>query len=175
MKIFSLLLISGILISFSACKKGDTGPEGPAGPAGPAGPVGPVGPQGIVGNANVTQYTFAGVNFATAVANLAVPTTADSTNRSAWFVYLVRSSGNVYPLPGFGVNGSSDYRVYWSHFNSNANFTITRVSGPGEDYSAIKIIRIYANSVVPLSSVRNSSKVNFSDYRAVCEYYGLPF
>src|SRR5688500_18522102 len=123
----SRLTATVAIILFAAimsCKKGDTGPEGPAGPAGPAGPQGPI---GIAGNANATQYTFGLHNFATTPTIIRqVTTTADTMNRSAWFVYLVRSSGSVYPIPGFGLNGSSEYRVYWSYGGGKANFTIAK-------------------------------------------------
>lgn len=170
--ITTLLIVSSVLI-FS-CKKGDTGPEGPAGPAGPAGPQGPI---GVAGNANVTQYTFAAHNFATtAIAGLAVTTTADTMNRSAWFVYLVRSSGNVYPIPGFGVNGSSEYRVYWSHFSGKVNFTVTKGSGAGEDYSSIRVIRMYANTVLPGGRYMGlPAGLDPRDYYAMCNYYHLPY
>lgn len=171
MKNVSFVLITfGILLLAVCCKKGDAGPEGPQGPAGPQGP------QGIAGNANVTQYTFGTHNFATNLtASLQVTTTADTMNRSAWFVYLVRSSGNVYPLPGFGVNGTSDYRLYWSHASGKVNFVITKVSGAGEDYTNIRIIRIYANTAVPGGRVADQlPPIDFRDYYAVAKYYNLP-
>lgn len=168
-----------IVLAIISCKKGDQGPAGPAGNTGPAGAIGAQGPQGVAGNANVTQYTFAGQNFATAAAtNLQVTTTADTMNRSAWFVYLVRASGNVYPIPGFGVNGSSDYRLYWSFyiFTSKVNFSVTKVSGPGEEYSSIRIIRIYANTVTTGGRMATQlPDIDFKDYYAVCKYYNLPY
>lgn len=165
------MLFSFILVS---CKKGDVGPEGPQGPAGPQGIQGPT---GAAGNANVTQYSFGTHNFATtASAFLGVTTTADSANRSAWLVYLVRSSGNVYPIPGFGLNGASEYRVFWSYSSGKVNFSISRVTGTGEEYTSIRIIRIYANQLgrgVQLSYWPEDLDVN--DYYAVCRYYGIPY
>jgi hypothetical protein len=172
MKIVHLVATLVVLsvIAF-ACKKGDTGPAGPAGPAGPQGPI------GIAGNANVTQYTFGLHNFATtATTILQVTTTADTTNRSAWFVYLIRSGGNVYPIPGFGLNGSSDYRVFWSYAGGKANFTIARASGVGEEYANIRIIRMYANTILPGGRLVNpSSGPDPRDYYAMCNYYNLPY
>ncbi|WP_207514896.1 hypothetical protein [Longitalea luteola] len=172
---FACSSLVAVLLIFSACKKGDEGPAGPAGPAGPQGPAGAQGPQGIAGNANVTQYTYGAHNFATsAIAALTVTTTADTMNRSAWFVYLVRSSGNIYPIPGFGLNGTSDYRVYWSHFSNKANFTISKVSGAGEEYTNIRIIRIYANTATAGGRI-GLPAIDFTDYYAVCKYYNLPY
>lgn len=160
-----------IVLAIISCKKGDRGPAGNTGPAGDQGP------QGVAGNANVTQYTFAGQNFiTTASASLPVTTTEDTMSRSAWFVYLVRASGNVYPLPGFGVNGSSEYRLHWFFNSGKVNFTITRVSGTGEDYSGIKIIRIYANTVATGGRMAPQlPDIDLSDYYAVCRYYDLPY
>lgn len=164
------LAVSAVLMMAVCCKKGDTGP------AGPEGPQGPQGPQGIVGNANVTQYTFGTQNFAiNPSASLQVTTTADTMNRSAWFVYLVRASGNVYPIPGFGVNGTSDYRVYWSHASGKANFAVSKFSGAGEEYSNIRIIRIYANTTTAGGRGTNQlPPIDFRDYEAVRRYYNLP-
>ena len=151
-----------LLLVFASCKIGDTGPEGPP---------------GISGNANVTQYTFGAHNFAISASTfLGVTTSADTMNQSAWYVYLVRSSGNVYPIPGFGLNGSSEYRVFWSHSSGKATFSISKVNGPGEEYASIRIIRVYANS--NLTGGRMATDPNAPDprdYYAMCRYYGLPY
>lgn len=151
-----------LLTAFISCKKGDTGPEGPA---------------GVAGNANVTQYTFPAHNFATAAsAFLDVTTTADTMNQSAWFVYLVRSGGNVYPIPGFGLNGTSEYRLFWAHNTIKVNFSVSRISGPGEEYASIRIIRIYATNNVSGGRVAvDPDAPDPNDYYAMCRYYGLPY
>jgi hypothetical protein len=172
-RFLSIIVFFSIVI-FS-CKKGDVGPAGPAGPQGPQGPQGPV---GVAGNANATQYTFGTTNFATTpTVVLQVTTTADTMNRSAWFVYLIRSGGNVYPIPGFGLNGTSDYRVYWSYAGGKANFTITRVSGAGEEYATIRVIRIYVNTLMTGGRFANPylPEIDFTDYYAVRNYYGFPY
>ena len=177
MKQFKMLAAIVLFLVAASCKKGDTGPEGPAGPQGPQGQQGVQGPQGIAGNANVTQYTYGAHNFVTlSSATLQVTTTADTMNRSSWHVYLVRASGNVYPIPGFGLNGSSDYRLYWAHAGSKVSFVINRVSGPGEEYAAMRIIRIYASQTKPGGRAENPlPDIDFSDYYAVCRYYRLPY
>lgn len=169
--IFSGVILIVALLAITSCKKGDTGPQGADGPAGPAGPMGP---QGIAGNANAMQYTFGAFNYYGALSNqLKVPTTADTANRSAWFIYMVRAGGNVYSIPGWGVNGSTEYRTFWETGATAVDFTINTKQGPGEEYTSTRIIRIYATGTV--NAGRNSSlpDIDFNDYAAVCRYYGL--
>lgn len=173
----NILLLACLFLLMASCKKGDEGPEGPEGPAGPAGPIGPIGIQGAPGNANVIQYNYPGYNFTSAgfsSVNLQVTTTADSMNRSAWNIYLVRASGNTYPIPGWGLSGDSQYRVLIYHSGGKANFTITKHSGPGEDYANIRIIRIYANSSIPGGRTAYPD-LDFRNYEAVCKYFGFTF
>ena len=153
-----------------ACKKGDTGPAGAQGPQGPV---------GIAGNANVTEYTFGATNLSTLVTTpFTITTTEDSMSRSAWFIYLAHSSGLVYPVPGFGYNGVSEYRAYWgfgSPTPGKMNLSINRVSGAGEQYSAIKVIRIYANTILPGGKGGGGlPDIDFNNYHTVCDYYKLP-
>jgi hypothetical protein len=159
-------LIGCLFLGLISCKKGD---DGLAGPPGRPGPVGPIGAEGAVGNANVIQYNFNGYNFTSAgfsSINLQVTTTADTMNRSAWNVYLVRASGNVYPVPGWGLSGDSEYRVLIYYSGGKANITITKDRGPGEDYANIRVIRIYANTVVPGERPKPSPGVDPGDYEA---------
>ena len=170
-------MLFSLFISLPSCKKGDAGPAGPAGPAGAQGPAGPQGPIGIAGNANVTQYTFPGNDFsATASETLQIATTADTVSRSVFYVYLFRSqNGLTYPIPGYAYGGFSDYRTYWS-FTSKANIFINKVSGPGEDYASIRVIRIYASNVMNgAKSLEPQPEIDFKDYYAVCKYYNLPY
>jgi hypothetical protein len=182
--IFMLALVSA---TFALCKKEDpgTGPAGPAGAdgqkgdrgaTGATGPQGVPGLQGVAGNANVTQYTYGVHDFSGSNATPKVATTEDSMNRSAWFVYLVApKTGNVYQIPGYGIGASSDYRIYFNFLNNKVNFSISRVSGPGEEYS-IRIIRIYANSVTAGGRIAHIfPDIDFNNYQAVCEYYHLPY
>ena len=169
-----LFLSFSLLLSISSCKKGDAGPAGPPGPQGPAGVQGPI---GIAGNANVTQYTFPGNDFSTNVSlNLGVTTSADTMNRSVFYIYLVRSTGLIYPIPGYGSSGASDYRAWWSFSTTKATITISKVSGPGEEYASIKVIRLYANNVLAGAKwLEPQPEIDFRDYYAVCDYYHLPY
>jgi hypothetical protein len=168
-----LSILFSLFITIPSCKKGDAGPSGPAGPQGAAGAQGPI---GIAGNANVTQYTFPGKDFAADPSvTLQITTTADSTSRSVFYVYLVRANGLVYPIPGFAYGGFSDYRTYWS-FSSKANIFITKVGGPGDDYASIRVIRIYASNVMTgARMLEPQPEIDFRDYYAVCKYYNLPY
>jgi hypothetical protein len=165
-------ILFSLFITLPSCKKGDAGPAGPAGPQGAAGPQGPT---GIAGNANVTLYTFGGVDFTTSTqVILQITTTADSTSRSVFHAYLVRPNGIVYPMPGFGYGGNSDYRTYWS-FSSKANVYVSKVAGPGEEYANIRVIRIYASNLMTgAKMLEPQPEVDFRDYYAVCKYYNLP-
>jgi hypothetical protein len=130
--ISNLLIISLCVVLFTSCQKeGPAGPAGVQGLQGVTGATGPIGPQGIAGNANVTQYTYdntfdfsANLDF-----NLQVSTTLDTMNRSAWFVYLKYIGGfeYYYPLPGFGYNGSTNYRNTF-YFNASANKVIHNIT-----------------------------------------------
>src|ERR1700738_790420 len=122
MKRFPRLLIvyamTLAIVSFTSCKKGDTGPAGPAGPAGAAGPTGPPGaagaqgPTGVSGNANVMQYVYApvdnnqnftGIDLTQAPPNngigLLIKVLNDTADISAWFTYLYKN-GFWYAIPG---------------------------------------------------------------------------
>jgi hypothetical protein len=172
-QLIALSILFSLFITLPSCKKGDAGPAGPAGALGPAGPQGPI---GIAGNANVTQYVYAGRDFAVDPSlTLQISTTADTTARSVFYVYLVRANGLVYPIPGFGYGGTSDYRTYWS-FSSQANIFISKVSGPGEAYGSIRVIRLYASNVMTgAKMLEPQPEIDFRDYHAVCKYYNLPY
>jgi hypothetical protein len=169
-----------IIAVFASCtKEGPQGPAGPAGPAGNAGVAGPTGPQGIAGNANVTQYSYGALDFENnAQLDLMVSTTADTMNRSLWFVYISFMGGNeyFYSMPGFGYGAQTYYRNSF-YFNTGLNkviHSINKVSGNGEIYSGAKIIRVYANNVVNPGGRMVMPPVDVRDYHAVKQYYGLP-
>lgn len=60
-KFFMLLLC--VVIAFTSCKKGDTGPQGDPGTTGAQGPAGPQGPQGETGTANVIYSAWLDVTY----------------------------------------------------------------------------------------------------------------
>ncbi|RNL77887.1 collagen-like protein [Sinomicrobium pectinilyticum] len=173
---YCIVLFLGI--GLIACSDGEDGIDGVDGIDGEQGPAGPQGPQGIEGNANVTQYTFGNHDFsATASIILDIPDiTEEDMNQSAWFVYLVRPSKNVYPIPGTGLNGASEYRLYWSPILigevNTVRFNIQKTSGTGEEYTNIQIIQVFANNTEDLSS-KGLPDIDFRNYEAVKAHYRL--
>ncbi|WP_436701209.1 hypothetical protein [Nocardioides sp. BYT-33-1] len=67
---------------------------------------------------------------------------------SGWTIHLVRASGNIYPIPGEGVNGTSTYRSYITPgAGGTANVVIARSAGTGEAYVDVVVVRtLSANS-----------------------------
>lgn len=172
------LAILGLCILFllSNCEgdQGAVGPAGPQGPQGTQGVEGPQGPIGIDGNANVRQYTFGPANFSASPYKVfSISTTADTVDRSAWYTYLYYEPiERWYFIPGLGYGGSTNHRVSIDYSNDKANLYIDR-DGPGENYSKVRVVRIYANSVVEGGREGQAPEVDYSDYVAVRNYYGL--
>jgi hypothetical protein len=173
MKIIYFAFIA--MLFFAGCKKGDTGPAGPAGPGGPAGPAGPQGPVGVAGNANVMQYTYGAQNLSSAsFSTLQVTTTLDTMNRSAWFVYLYyQLNERWYFVPGFGIGGSTQYRVSMGYGSNKVSLYIDKV-GAGENFTLAKVIRIYSNGTVAGGIRAKLPGIDFTDYEVVKTYYKLP-
>lgn len=165
-------------LTFFSCKKGDTGP------AGPQGQQGMQGPQGIQGNANATQYNFGVQNLAASYSMLGITTTQDTTNNSTWLVYLFSSTVNRwYFTPGYGLGGITEYRVSLAYETNKAVLYIDK-TGPGESYSKAKVIRIYNNTNINVTSGQgdlhnsdgstgDSNHPDLNDYQAVIAYYHL--
>ena len=170
--IFSLI----ILLVLTNCEgdEGQPGPAGPQGPQGLQGIEGPQGPIGVDGNANVRQYTFGAFDFSTGgFAQLTVSTTLDTMNRSAWHTYLLYAPINRwYLVPGLGPGGTTNYRISMGHFGGKVNIYIDK-AGTGESFSEIRVVRVYANSVMPGGREEQFPDINFENYEEVRQYYGL--
>ena len=168
--------------------QGEQGPEGPQGDVGPAGiqgeqgpegqqgDVGATGPKGEDGIANAIQYEFTGHDFSVGNSSSSVVISKANYDTTAWFAYLV--NGNlVYALPGSGSSSNTTYRVQFSYsgFMTSAMYcNIVRTTGPGEVYSGIRIIGIKVNIGTPEGKVNHDlPDIDFSNYHAVSEYYGL--
>lgn len=146
-----------LLIVFSSCKKGDTGPAGA---------------DGIDGNANVIQYTFGAQNLTSGYSQLLISTTRDTMDNSTWLVYLYYEPlARWYFVPGGGTGGSTLYRVSIGYLNNKVNIFIDK-TGPGENYSQCKVVRIYNSATLP--GGRRAYPVDVTDYEAVRRYYHLP-
>lgn len=122
----------------------------------------------------MTVYNLASHDFgATSMATFSISgVTRAQLNSNAWLVYLERSSGLVFPLPGPGVDNISEYRLYWKSVSGSANLTIHRADGPGEEYSAIRIIRIEGSTVVD-GQMALPEDLNLRKYDDVVSYFGL--
>jgi hypothetical protein len=190
-RLLAVFAITLAIVSFNSCKKGDTGPAGPAGPAGPQGSqgtAGAIGPTGQSGNANVMQYVFSsanGIDLTGASPNNFVPLFLDASNdtliNSAWFAYMFKA-GAWYAIPGHGEGDASVYSFsygYETQALDTALFFIDRVSGPGEVYDLVKLVRIFAsNDITTNAANRNGSRglpnIDFKNYAEVKKYYNLP-
>lgn len=149
----------GLLITFSACKK-------------EAGPVGPQGPSGKDGNANVVLYKFAGNDFSIGIADREITMSLDSFNGYTWLAYFKHNNQLTYAIPGFGVDGISDYRFFYNSLSSPSHvFSFRNVSGPGEAYDSIKVVGIQIGKVIGKKD--DLPNIDFNDYNAVKAYYGL--
>ncbi len=156
---FSLgVALLGTLFLISSCKK-------------EAGPAGPAGTNGKDGNANVILYKFAGNDFSVnsdVIRNITM--TEDSFNKYTWLAYLLYNGSLTYQVPGFCANGSSEYRFYTeTKPGVSQAINIKKVSGSGEIYDSVKIVGINISKIYG-----KKDPVDYSDYKAVCKYYGLP-
>lgn len=196
-RVFEMFCILLMAITLAACAEdGEVGPEGPRGEQGLQGEKGEKGEQGekgekgeqgdpgddgADGNANATLYKFDGHDFSTSYKNVFI--TLDSIEQmtnSSWQVYLLAASGNAYHIPGFGPYYDTEYLVAheWrvmGYKNYAAEITMSVVSGPGEEYDEIHVLRIVANNVEDHTTGRmpNPKTLDMSDYSAVMDYYGL--
>lgn len=139
-----------------------------------------------------TVYVFSGHDFATtqiATRRILLESEEELVN-SAWLAYLeyAQPANNEFPIihyyvPGHGFAGNSEYRVNhaWRAISLDAQFELRRASGPGETYSAIRIVRIESRDVIEGTDVaalrrqgpRLPLDLDVTNYAAVAEYYGL--
>ncbi|NGP89187.1 hypothetical protein [Fodinibius halophilus] len=131
----------------------------------------PLNLKGADGNANVTRYIFPGHDFsADDYASASISGVTDP-EESAWVVYLQVGS-YTYHMPGWGLNGSSEYRV----FHRGSSFTLNLQTGSGEAYDHIEILRIESSSTDDQTTQIKSiipEQLDISDYKAVADYYGF--
>jgi hypothetical protein len=182
------------IVCMIACKKGDMGPAGSTGPAGAtgaAGAAGPIGPTGQSGNANVMQYEYAptdangnltGLDLTLAAPDNQLPlfmyAPNDTLDKAAWFTYLFKD-GAAYAVPGAGPADASTYSFWFGYYSTDtAVFVIDRVSGPGELFDGIKLVRILISNVSSTSTHGGSGRpglpdIDFKNYAEVKKYYNL--
>lgn len=184
-----LLLV--VILFFSYCKKGDTGPAGPAGPAGAAGPAGGAGaqgPKGDTGTANVIYSAWLDVAYqpdtihvtATRIdtigffARITVPKlTAAIVNSGVIKVYFNPGSvtaPEVLPLPYYdiynGISINPSFAVQRIDLYSNANVSTVTISGS----KRLQYRYVLIPGAVP---GQRAPKVDWNNYNEVQGYLGL--
>jgi hypothetical protein len=179
-----------VILFFSYCKKGDTGPAGPAGAAGtpgPAGPAGSQGPKGDTGTANVIYSAWLDVTFTpiTDTVNSVVDTIGYAGElTAAKLTNAILTSGeikvyvnagstgtpSVFPLPYFNINSLLSINPFFEagkiYLNSNANVS-TQGTGPAK---TLQYRYILIPGAVP---GQRAPKVNWNNYEEVQGYLGL--
>ena len=192
-RLLTVCAITIAVVSFVACKKGDTGPAGPAGPQGPAGSAGAkgdIGPTGQTGNANVMEYFFFpndSIDLSLPAPNngigLRISLPNDTLDLSAWFIYLYKFP-LWYAIPGHAENDASSYSFSFGYLDittpvDSAYFFVDRVTGPGEKYEGLKLVRILTNDLITdgaggtTRTRRALPNIDFSNYEEVKKYYNL--
>ena len=185
--VLSVLVVCGSLL-FTSCE-GPAGAVGPAGPAGPTGATGPAGPAGAAGatgqtgNANVIQISYPAKTWATtkgSAQQFVFPSNVTTAimNSSAVLVYMTDGTPNNatpygwYSIPGIVPSNGVEHEFYTqTTFGGNtAGINIYRkVASPAALTASTRIV------IIPANDLRNGRKatVDFSDYNAVKEFYGL--
>lgn len=169
-----------------SCNK--AGPQGPAGPkgdkgdtgaSGAAGATGATGPQGATGTANViysdwitiTQSQWQGIGTATITTNISVPklTAAIRDNGVILVYHLYLGTAKLLP---YAYSATGDYLDFTFVVGS---ITIRDYHQDGSNVAAFSNVQfryvlmpggVHARIAMP--------PPDYSDYSAVCEYYGIP-
>ena len=156
---------------------GATGAQGAQGERGPAGATGAQGPQGIAGNAGVMMYTYGSETFDWATF-YEIPITFAEVQKSLIYAYYLDLSFFVelwFPVPG--ANGT-----YTSYFNlqfldDNTIMNIRLYNYDGTEYTTAVTWDAFRIIVVPIPEeniIARSAGLDYSNYKEVAEYYGLP-
>lgn len=172
-----LMVVVFISVTMTNCTK-----EGPVGPKGPAGT------NGLNGNANVTTYFFTDstqILWSGSTVYLAYDSTSffipDSIfNYGAILVYhkVKDVFGNYqmwYPVPGLGYNALYSTRLYINQLRIEIRAYdpdgSTWSGGTLPQLDAIKVILISPSTVYMMQQA--GVVVNFDDYAATMDYFGL--
>jgi hypothetical protein len=165
-----LFLVAALALSFTACKKGDTGPAGTSGKD---------------GNANVTVYNFGSQAASGGSLNYTLTVTQGKIDSSLILVYSNPSTEAAtawYPVPGLGSGGSYEARffIYQTATTPSSVYTLAvRLLSPGGTavyssavtFTKLKVVLAPASTLI---NGRMAAPVDYSDYYAVKAYYHLP-
>jgi hypothetical protein len=165
-KLITAFAVFAVLALSTSCKKAEDGATGPTGPAGS---------NGTNGNSNVKAYYF-GKDSITSLnpnitLNLPSPVTSNMIDSSAVLVYH-SASGLWFPSPGVGLNSTYQTRIY----TQNTTLYVKSLDPDGTAYSGGKVIFDKLKVIViPASDFSGFRKkpVDFTDYKATMQYYGL--
>jgi len=183
-RIFLNCLIMALAVMATSCspEDGRNGIDGKDGVDGANGTDGADGEQGIPGgdgNANVTLYTFPGHTFEAQnqEAVRSIPgLTEQEMLQSTWMVYLKKSAGSIYPVPGYGPGGFASYNVHYVWNADMVDFHIDYIEGnfSGQNFENIFIFRIEANTVVNgKPSAKIPSGLDLDNFHEVANYYNV--
>ncbi len=157
-KILSLAVIAASLI-FTSCKK----------------EVGPQGEPGVDGNANVIQISFGSKTITSGgFIELTLPGITKEIAEKSMILTYGQNGGLWYQLPGFGLNGTREFRTYFEASDPNSLLTIRMITtGAGsETFSAIRVIVIPANNLV--NGRLSQPPYDINNYESVRSYFNLP-
>ena len=172
-----------IALVFTACKKGDTGPEGPAGPQGNAGPPGPKGDTGV---ANVIYSNWLDVSFdplttgggdtvAFDATILAPKLTADVINKGDVKVYFnanIATDPFIWPLP------ITDLFAFTSILNLNVAFSVGEIymysDTDASSFTTTQNQKAWQFRYIIIPGGRPArSAIDWNNYEQVKNYLGL--
>lgn len=197
MKNFYLFFLIVFALSTILSCEGPEGPQGPQGPTGPQGAQGPqgeqgpIGPQGIAGNANVVLYVYGSANFTSTVSYLIPDMTVEKMDTSLVVGYFNPDEYDEdvwISLPGIVVIDGNNYIIvdYLASYDAdNYNMILTTLNIDGSINSTPKTWRKFRIFVIPASTVVPAGRVadfesdllntgiDFTDYAAVCDYFGF--
>lgn len=194
--LFSIILAFSVIISCEG-PEGPQGPQGPQGTQGPAGSQGeqgeqgPIGPQGMTGNANVVLYEYGSVNFTSVVSYLIPDMTVEKMDTTLVIGYFNPSEYDEdvwISLPGIVVINGNNYIIvnYMASFDADSySMILTTLNVDGslntssKTWRKFRIFVIPASTVIPAGRVADfqsdlsKSGIDFTDYTAVCDYFGF--
>lgn len=180
-RLLLFVLAATMMVFLSQCSK--EGPQGPAGAQGTAGPKGDKGDKGDVGAANVMSKTFQaadiswssttifGTNYK--VATLNIPQlTSSIVDNGIVMVYGAFLFGEPWTALPVSIFESGVTRYFF--FSVKTGSVVLRYSqsnnvSPGSPSVAFKVVIVPGNNIARLAS----PSMDYSDYKAVCEYYGI--
>jgi hypothetical protein len=163
-----------------------TGDQGPAGPGGGAGPVGPAGPTGSTGPTGIANVIYSGWVYASGFtdaaidhSNLAVGyvkapgITTTILNAGTVLIYMTYGGG-AFPLPYTSHAGGKPGTI--NFIPMPGKILITRFAHDNSNSVVLSTILQYRYIIIPGGVlVRTTTPPpDRTNYKAVCDYYGIP-